>query len=94
MKRVASGALRDLFAATEAVGDDEPFRRSFPHRGQKFEFANCHGNVVFVVLEAKRTRHAATPGRGRLKVDADAAQRWIDDLGAKNRYVLDVWAGG
>ena len=26
--------------------------------------------------------------------DADAAQRWIDDLGAKNRYVLDVWAGG
>jgi cytochrome P450/NADPH-cytochrome P450 reductase len=26
--------------------------------------------------------------------DADAAQRWIDDLGTKNRYVLDVWAGG
>jgi cytochrome P450/NADPH-cytochrome P450 reductase len=25
---------------------------------------------------------------------ADAALRWIDDLGAKNRYVLDVWAGG
>ena len=26
--------------------------------------------------------------------DADAAARWIDDLGTKNRYVLDVWAGG
>jgi len=26
--------------------------------------------------------------------DAQAAQRWIDDLGANNRYVLDVWAGG
>jgi cytochrome P450 / NADPH-cytochrome P450 reductase len=26
--------------------------------------------------------------------DADAASRWIADLGAKNRYVLDVWAGG
>jgi cytochrome P450 / NADPH-cytochrome P450 reductase len=26
--------------------------------------------------------------------DAGAAARWIDDLGAKNRYVLDVWAGG
>jgi cytochrome P450/NADPH-cytochrome P450 reductase len=25
---------------------------------------------------------------------ADAALRWIDDLGTKNRYVLDVWAGG
>jgi len=26
--------------------------------------------------------------------DADAAARWIEDLGANNRYVLDVWAGG
>jgi cytochrome P450/NADPH-cytochrome P450 reductase len=26
--------------------------------------------------------------------DANAAARWIDDLGVKNRYVLDVWAGG
>jgi len=32
--------------------------------------------------------------RERSGADADAAQRWIDDLGAKNRYVLDVWAGG
>jgi cytochrome P450 / NADPH-cytochrome P450 reductase len=32
--------------------------------------------------------------RERKAVDADAAQRWIDDLGTKNRYVLDVWAGG
>jgi cytochrome P450/NADPH-cytochrome P450 reductase len=26
--------------------------------------------------------------------DANAGQRWIDELGAKNRYVLDVWAAG
>jgi len=32
--------------------------------------------------------------RERSGADAEAAQRWIDDLGAKNRYVLDVWAGG
>jgi cytochrome P450 / NADPH-cytochrome P450 reductase len=32
--------------------------------------------------------------RERKAVDADAALRWIDDLGAGNRYVLDVWAGG
>jgi cytochrome P450 / NADPH-cytochrome P450 reductase len=32
--------------------------------------------------------------RERKAVDADAALRWIDDLGTKNRYVLDVWAGG
>jgi hypothetical protein len=23
-----------------------------------------------------------------------ATSRWIDDLGARDRYVLDVWAGG
>jgi cytochrome P450 / NADPH-cytochrome P450 reductase len=32
--------------------------------------------------------------RERKGADADAGLRWIDDLGAKNRYVLDVWAGG
>jgi cytochrome P450 / NADPH-cytochrome P450 reductase len=32
--------------------------------------------------------------RERKSADADAGQRWIDDLGTKNRYVLDVWAGG
>jgi cytochrome P450 / NADPH-cytochrome P450 reductase len=32
--------------------------------------------------------------RERNGADADAGLRWIDDLGTKNRYVLDVWAGG
>jgi cytochrome P450/NADPH-cytochrome P450 reductase len=32
--------------------------------------------------------------RERSGADADTGQRWIDDLGARNRYVLDVWAGG
>ena len=32
--------------------------------------------------------------RDRTGGDAGAGQRWIDELGAKNRYVLDVWAGG
>ncbi|TMJ84449.1 MAG: cytochrome P450 [Alphaproteobacteria bacterium] len=32
--------------------------------------------------------------RERNGSDVDAGQRWIDDLGTRNRYVLDVWAGG
>ncbi|MFL6828183.1 MAG: NADPH--cytochrome reductase, partial [Bradyrhizobium sp.] len=32
--------------------------------------------------------------RERSGSDTDAGQRWIDDLGIRNRYVLDVWAGG
>jgi cytochrome P450/NADPH-cytochrome P450 reductase len=26
--------------------------------------------------------------------NADSAAKWIDEMGTKNRYVLDVWAGG
>jgi cytochrome P450/NADPH-cytochrome P450 reductase len=32
--------------------------------------------------------------RERSGGDEAAASRWIDDLGTRNRYVLDVWAGG
>jgi cytochrome P450/NADPH-cytochrome P450 reductase len=32
--------------------------------------------------------------RERSGADADAAARWIDEMGTSNRYVLDVWAGG
>ncbi len=32
--------------------------------------------------------------RERSGADADTGARWIEELGAKNRYVLDVWAGG
>ena len=32
--------------------------------------------------------------RARTGANADVGARWIDELGAKNRYVLDVWAGG
>jgi cytochrome P450/NADPH-cytochrome P450 reductase len=32
--------------------------------------------------------------RERTGADENAGLKWIDDLGSKNRYVLDVWAGG
>jgi cytochrome P450/NADPH-cytochrome P450 reductase len=32
--------------------------------------------------------------RERTGADAEAGSHWIEDMGAKNRYVLDVWAGG
>jgi cytochrome P450/NADPH-cytochrome P450 reductase len=32
--------------------------------------------------------------RDRSGSDAEAGLRWIEDMGSKNRYVLDVWAGG
>ena len=32
--------------------------------------------------------------RERTGADAAAGANWIEDLGARNRYVLDVWAAG
>jgi cytochrome P450/NADPH-cytochrome P450 reductase len=32
--------------------------------------------------------------RERAGADAEAGARWIEELGARDRYVLDVWAGG
>jgi cytochrome P450 / NADPH-cytochrome P450 reductase len=32
--------------------------------------------------------------REKTGADAEAGSRWIDDLGTRNRYVLDVWASG
>ena len=32
--------------------------------------------------------------REKSGADTEFGLRWIDDLGTKNRYVLDVWAGG
>ena len=32
--------------------------------------------------------------RERSGADAEAGLRWIEEMGTRNRYVLDVWAGG
>jgi cytochrome P450/NADPH-cytochrome P450 reductase len=32
--------------------------------------------------------------RERAGGDEAAALRWIDEMGTRNRYVLDVWASG
>ena len=56
------------------------------------------GAVIFVCGDGSRMepdvkRALMTLHRERSGADEAAARRWIDDLGAKSRYVLDVWAG-
>ena len=57
------------------------------------------GAVIFVCGNGSRMEPdvkaaLVTLYRERSGADAAAGQRWIDDLGVANRYVLDVWAGG
>jgi cytochrome P450/NADPH-cytochrome P450 reductase len=57
------------------------------------------GAIVYVCGDGSKMEpdvKAALVAIHREKSGADegAANRWIEDMGAKNRYVLDVWAGG
>jgi hypothetical protein len=71
---VAGGALGDLLAAAESVGDDEPVGGGTADGREKFEFADGLGDVVVVVLEAEGSGHAAASGSWGLEVDADAVE--------------------
>src|SRR5271168_429741 len=56
------------------------------------------GAIVFVCGDGSRMepdvkRALMALRRERAGVDEDGGRRWIGDLGAKNLYVLDVWAG-
>ena len=74
MQGVAVGFLRDLFAATEAIGDDEPVGGGLANGGQEFEFSNGFGNVVGGFFEAEGSGHATASGSGSGEVDTHALQ--------------------
>ena len=73
MQRLPACALGDLFAATEAVGDDEAVWGCVADGREEFQFSNGGGNFVFVMLEAEGASHAAAAGGGRVEIDAEAA---------------------
>jgi cytochrome P450/NADPH-cytochrome P450 reductase len=56
------------------------------------------GAVIFVCgdggrMEPDVKRKLMEVYREKKAADQAAAERWIDDMGTQNRYVLDVWAG-
>jgi cytochrome P450/NADPH-cytochrome P450 reductase len=56
------------------------------------------GAIIFVCGDGSRMepdvkRKLMDIYREKAQVDEAAAERWIDDMGTQNRYVLDVWAG-
>ena len=74
MEGVAVGLLRDLFAAAETVGYDQPVGGSLADGGEEFEFSDGFGDVVFIFFEAEGSGHAAAAGGGRGVVDAHAME--------------------
>ena len=59
MQRVAASGLLDLFAATEAIGDDERTGRGLARCRQNHQFAYRHGNIVVLFFKTEGAGHAA-----------------------------------
>ena len=75
MQGVTRRALGDLFAATEAVGYDQPIGRGVADSGEKFEFADGDRDAVLLSLEAEGAGHAAAAGSWTLEVDPNAVKK-------------------
>ena len=71
---VTVSTLGDLFATTEAVGDDQRIGWLFVDSWKKFQFAYRHRNVIFPSFEAERAGHAATARSWRMEIDTHSLE--------------------
>jgi len=55
---LACGELADLFAATEAVGDNDGHWTSGIHGRKQADVSNCFRDFDFIGFEAERTGHS------------------------------------
>ena len=90
MERFAVGGLRDLFAATEAVGDDDRVARRFAHGGKEDAFADAHRQLVFLFLESERAGHAAAAGVGMIDVESELLQHFFLVVEMEDGFVVAV----
>jgi hypothetical protein len=88
VERVPIGFLRNLLAATEAIGHDQPIGRSLADGGQKFEFANGFRDAIFFFFEAECSSHAAAPGGGGGEGDAHAVENSFFRSHLHNGFVM------
>jgi hypothetical protein len=70
----ADGVLGNLFAAAEAVGDEDSFGRCGPDGGQENPFTEGLGDGEFIAFETERASHAAAAGVQQLYVGTGAAE--------------------
>jgi len=65
VQRMTVGFLRNLLAAAETVGDDEPVGGSLANRGQKFKFADRLRDVVLLFSKPKAPPYRSIQERER-----------------------------
>ena len=100
LKRFVADGIAELFTAFSRAGGQKTYvQHLVAAEAAKVWKLIEQGAIVYVCGDGSKMEpdvKAALVAIYREKTGADAAagSRWIEDIGAKNRYVLDVWAGG
>jgi cytochrome P450/NADPH-cytochrome P450 reductase len=100
LKALAASGITELHIAFSRAGGEKTYVQHLL-AAQKDRVWGLieHGAVTYVCGDGGRMEPDVKAAlvaiyRERSGADAAAGQRWIEELGANNRYVLDVWAGG
>jgi cytochrome P450/NADPH-cytochrome P450 reductase len=100
LKAFAADGVTELYTAFSRAGGEKTYVQHLV-AAEKDEVWRLieQGAIIFVCGDGGKMEPDVKAAlvaiyRERSGADADVAARWIEDMGAKNRYVLDVWAGG
>jgi cytochrome P450/NADPH-cytochrome P450 reductase len=100
LKTLAASGITELFTAfSRADGPKTYVQHVLAAQKDKVWPLVEQGAIIYVCGDGSKMEpdvKAALVAIHREKngADAVASARWIEEMGAKNRYVLDVWAGG
>jgi cytochrome P450/NADPH-cytochrome P450 reductase len=100
LKAFAKDGVTELYTAFSRAGGEKTYvQHLVATEKDKIWPLIEQGAIVFVCGDGGKMEPDVKAAlvaiyRERSGADADAAARWIEEMGAKNRYVLDVWAGG
>ena len=91
MHRVTPGALLDLLAATEAVGQHDRFDAAArTHRGKQLVLADLLGQRLMLVVKAERSRHAAASRIEQFPFHAELVQQRRIALHTEQRLLMTM----
>jgi cytochrome P450 / NADPH-cytochrome P450 reductase len=100
LKAMAAGGITELFTAfSRAEGPKTYVQHVLAAQKDKVWSLIEQGAIIYVCGDGSKMEPDVKAAlvvifREKSGSDASAGARWIEELGAKNRYVLDVWAGG
>jgi cytochrome P450 / NADPH-cytochrome P450 reductase len=100
LKAFAADGVTELYTAFSRAGGEKTYvQHLVATEKDKIWRLIEQGAIVFVCgdggkMEPDVKAALVSIYRERTGADESAGARWIEEMGAKNRYVLDVWAGG